>query len=660
MDGRSSAVQSDRLSPSSPRGSRLKHSSGSKKRTRQSPIYKSIDSLKSEEELYEAPPGMPAPPQHPPPPARPGSVSSPAVAVIKDSESEYDPTYAYGAAGGGAKSVQQIYNASRCSSISATQSFDMRMYGSAAPRNDAANPGVGPAVAAGPGASATLKRNEETTEKLENPYYYYGSTRNQKKQGKTKPRPLLPSQRAQLEQAKKGMMGRPAATHVSAGAADSVIPPAFQRSRSLGGYYNQGRAAGQPIPAAAAAPARNQQLPRNPLIRQPLAAAGSMTPLSYSRWQHALQQEAGAQRGHNALYHDTPPTQRAAHVRMTASAEAPEGQPPYRRQLNHQHPSFFMPEIRRLAPPQSVGLAPPLRPHHQRQQQLLSPILTDAESGGSPKAMRRNFIPDDIDYDDDSEADDQFTSQATQGYSEGLADNESELSGHRGDPLENRRAKDLHLVSPLEYSAMLKLYGGGLGGGGTDFQRPAVPSKKDVTPDSGVVNSDSNKSRKSQLHAAPSGDSAQYEKTNKPMYSKIRTEDDQEDEYSTRGNTTVFSSSSDDSESELRVERQAPAKAQYEPLAVAGSPVPQVEKDRAAVAGYRWNGSRMSAAAAVVARQPSSDATSADDGDGDVADDEENDGDVSDEDTTTANIPGVEREVVQVCKDIQSSEFGSS
>ena len=38
-------------------------------------------------------------------------------------------------------------------------------------------------------------------ERLENPYYYYGSTRTQKK-AKTiqqKPRPLLPSQRAALE-----------------------------------------------------------------------------------------------------------------------------------------------------------------------------------------------------------------------------------------------------------------------------------------------------------------------------------------------------------------------------------------------------------------------------------------------------------------------------
>ena len=40
-------------------------------------------------------------------------------------------------------------------------------------------------------------------DRLENPYYYYGSTRNQKKASNLKPRPLLPSQRAQLELKKK-------------------------------------------------------------------------------------------------------------------------------------------------------------------------------------------------------------------------------------------------------------------------------------------------------------------------------------------------------------------------------------------------------------------------------------------------------------------------
>ena len=40
----------------------------------------------------------------------------------------------------------------------------------------------------------------EGERKLENPYYYYGSTRNQKSKGAhQKPRPLLPSQRQALE-----------------------------------------------------------------------------------------------------------------------------------------------------------------------------------------------------------------------------------------------------------------------------------------------------------------------------------------------------------------------------------------------------------------------------------------------------------------------------
>ena len=649
MDGRSSGVQSDRLSPSSPGGPRSKHGSGGppKKLSRQSPIYKSIDSLKSEEELYEAPPGMPPPP---------------APAPVKDSESEYEP--AYGAASGN-RSVQQIYNASRCSSISATQSFDMRMYGIAPPQS-AVNPNPAGTTAA---AVATMKRNEETGAKLENPYYYYGSTRNQKKQGKMKPRPLLPSQRAQLEQAKKGMMGRPQSrqeTTAEPQATDSVIPPAFQRSRSLGGYYNQGRGGQQQQQLPPPAPARNQQVPRHPLIRQPLAAAGSMTPLSYSRWQHALQQEAGAQqRGYNALYHDTPPTQRAAHGRMAAAAPAQAASfedPAARRpQLNHQHPGFYMPEIRRLAP-QTVGDFAPPRPQPRTQlQQPLSPILTDAESAGSPM-QRRNLISEDDDGDyggDESDAlDDQFTTRATQGYSTegGLdADNENEteassIHDHRGGP---GGRKNLQLVSPLEYSAMLKLYG--QDSIANDFpQRHPVSSKKDVTPDSGVANSDSNKSRKSQQ--PPNA-----EKTGKLMYSKISTEDDAGDEFSARGaTTTVFSSSSsDDSEVEPAGGERQPAKGRYQPVALAGSPDPKAKPAPvAAVGGYRWNGSRIPAG-----RQTSSDATSADDIDGDVADDEENDGDVSDDETTTANVPPARsatgRQVVEVCKEIQSSEFGS-
>ena len=72
---------------------------------------------------------------------------------------------------------------SQCSSISATQSFDLRMYGRL-PKNTANNTAAAVAAViagAGPLATGTLRKNQEQTEKLENPYYYYGSTRNQKK-----------------------------------------------------------------------------------------------------------------------------------------------------------------------------------------------------------------------------------------------------------------------------------------------------------------------------------------------------------------------------------------------------------------------------------------------------------------------------------------------
>ena len=75
----------------------------------------------------------------------------------------------------------------RCSSISATQSFDMRVYGR---------------TGFGPGGAATLGRPAPKP-KLDNKFYYYGSTRGQKKSTSQKegaaaltPRPLLPSQRA--------------------------------------------------------------------------------------------------------------------------------------------------------------------------------------------------------------------------------------------------------------------------------------------------------------------------------------------------------------------------------------------------------------------------------------------------------------------------------
>ena len=87
------------------------------------------------------------------------------------------------------ESDEPIYNGksiygrapSQCSSISATQSFDMRMYGRVQPpqtiqqqqqliQQQLQQKPTGPVF-------GTLQKNE----KLENPYYYYGSTRNQKK-----------------------------------------------------------------------------------------------------------------------------------------------------------------------------------------------------------------------------------------------------------------------------------------------------------------------------------------------------------------------------------------------------------------------------------------------------------------------------------------------
>ena len=63
---------------------------------------------------------------------------------------------------------------SQCSSISATQSFDMRMYGRVQPQA-AVQPQQQPQQ------KPVFGTLQKTDKKLENPYYYYGSTRNQKK-----------------------------------------------------------------------------------------------------------------------------------------------------------------------------------------------------------------------------------------------------------------------------------------------------------------------------------------------------------------------------------------------------------------------------------------------------------------------------------------------
>ena len=134
----------------------------------------------------------------------------------------------------------------------------------------------------------------------------------------------------------------------------------FTRSRSLGGYYQQG----QPHPHQVPPPGRNHQLHRGVIPPGGPSGGqmpqGSMTPLSYAKWQH---HQHHAPKKYNPLY-DTPPTQRA----MLAQ------RPP---QLGLQ-----MGEIRGV-----MGNASPLlnQQSHLRPQRplltepVLSPILTDTE-----------------------------------------------------------------------------------------------------------------------------------------------------------------------------------------------------------------------------------------------------------------------------------------
>ena len=60
----------------------------------------------------------------------------------------------------------------------------------------------------------------------------------------------------------------------------------FTRSRSLGGYYQQG---GQPHPHQVPPPGRNHQLHRGGIPTGPHQLQGSMTPLSYAKWYRVTQ-----------------------------------------------------------------------------------------------------------------------------------------------------------------------------------------------------------------------------------------------------------------------------------------------------------------------------------------------------------------------------------
>ena len=195
------------------------------------------------------------------------SLAAQVRSVVGYSESDLssvDPLY-------GGKSLYGYSRApSRCSSISATQSFDMRVYGSSGP--------------GGASGAATLGRPVDKP-KLDNKYYYYGSTRGQKKSSQKPaeretltPRPLLPSQRAESRTGPIATPPIPKPTQPAALAAqdrsiyDQIMGrdqpnspklPNFQRSRSLGHHYQQqigpGESPGLP--------------PRHPAPRTPTSVA---------------------------------------------------------------------------------------------------------------------------------------------------------------------------------------------------------------------------------------------------------------------------------------------------------------------------------------------------------------------------------------------------
>ena len=233
-----------------------------------SPLYNRPSSEQGESsEQYEAPAGLMLPGENT------KSLAAQVRSVVGYSESDLssvDPLY-------GGKSLYGYSRApSRCSSISATQSFDMRVYGTSG--------------AGGLSGAATLGRPVDKP-KLDNKYYYYGSTRGQKKSSQRPPeretltpRPLLPSQRAESRTGNplpststakpqlQGQAGQNQAAVQDRSIYDQIMGreqpnspklPNFQRSRSLGHHYQQqvgpGESPGLP--------------PRHPAPRTPTSVA---------------------------------------------------------------------------------------------------------------------------------------------------------------------------------------------------------------------------------------------------------------------------------------------------------------------------------------------------------------------------------------------------
>ena len=186
-------------------------------------------------EQYETPAGM----------ILPGvsrSLAAQVRSVVGYSESDLssvDPLYA-------GRSIYGYGRApSRCSSISATQSFDMRVYGRTGFNGSGA---------------ATLGRPVDKS-KLDNKYYYYGSSKGQKNAGAKEtltPRPLLPSQRSrdprfgpsptpptvQKAQVTTSTPAQSLYDQIMGREQQSPKLTNFQRSRSLGHHYQRGEPAG--------------------------------------------------------------------------------------------------------------------------------------------------------------------------------------------------------------------------------------------------------------------------------------------------------------------------------------------------------------------------------------------------------------------------------
>ncbi|XP_023338915.1 uncharacterized protein LOC111709480 [Eurytemora carolleeae] len=444
------------------------------------------------------------------------SLAAQVRSVVGYSESDLsslDPVYA------GGKSIYGYASRapSRCSSISATQSFDMRVYGRT-----------------GPSGAATLGRPVKP--KLENKFYYYGSTRGQKKSSHKEtltPRPLLPSQRVLGGETRLGPSplppkGAPSPNNPSQSLYDQIMGNqrdvsspyfrdvsspsslAIQRSRSLGrdappptSSNLPPRPPGARTPTSVARkvlesvtkrrskekrgrrgedPAQQSLLagqlvqtadgrlvavgPGNTLVEvgtfmDPRARARQISQdreqMLYGGGEFA-QGNANGREIYGRLpfngrlqgeVQGTPPASRAGKV-------AWQGQPTYPQQSSYQDPNLVFSDSQ-------------LFQDQSGQIYAVQPYLPEQYNGGPP------FHP--TQYRDDIYDDKQFDEY------EGM---ESEIDSELSSLFSyDRDIKNLHLISPLEYAAMLK----------QQYTEPSGVLGKDITPDSGVIMDSRNHSK---------------------------------------------------------------------------------------------------------------------------------------------------------------------